>query len=331
MFSCENKVKILVLDDDKLVVRVLLDLFSESYCVESAVSIAEFEKKLLSFKPEIMLIDVVLPDGDGIIRSRDEYNEVFIIMLTAARDSGHIEKAYRFGANDYIRKPFIPFEVSSKISLLAKNIEYQQTVIGLYERQKDINNKLFKMTSLINTNVNLSSKFGMITSLFQITAFVDTAFIEVIFFGDNDSVFSNKKVVREGFNYAEYEKIKSKLSIFSDAKKIKQSIKIKNPVGEIIYCTVDSLFYNKQHAGYIILENSIPMPKESADLLSLYLDFVNIKGTNIYAQDQLKDEIKKDRRSISGCRLRCCRTRSRYFLCRKFHQRNHPVYLKGNI
>ena len=60
------------------------------------------------------------------------------------------------------------------------------------------------MTSLINTNVNLSSKFGMITSLFQITAFVDTAFIEVIFFGDNDSVFSNKNVVREGFNYAEY-------------------------------------------------------------------------------------------------------------------------------
>lgn len=307
MFTCPNRVNILVLDDDKLVVKVLLDLFSKDYCVESAVSIAEFEEKLLTFKPEIMLIDVVLPDGDGIslcqnIRSRNEFNEVFIIMLTAASDSSHIETAYRNGANDYIRKPFIPFEVSSKISLLAKNLEYKKTVIGLYERQKDINNKLFKMTSLINTNINLSSKYGMLTSLFQITAFVDTSYIEVIFFGDNDSVYSNKKIIREGFNFAEYEKIKSKLSIFSDAKKIKQRIKIKNQAGELIYCNVVSLFYNKQHAGYIILENSTPMPKESEDLLSLYLDFVNIKGTDIYAQDQLKDEIKKDRKELAKVR-----------------------------
>ena len=247
MFTCPDKIKIFVIDDDPFVVRVLFDLFSEDYCIESAGSVADFFRNIEDFTPEIILIDVVLPDGNGIdicrdLRKQKKYSETFIIMLTASYDSKDIESAYSFGANDYIRKPFIPFEISSKISLVSKKIEYQKTVIGLYERQKDINGKLFKMASLINTNVNLSSKYGMLTSLFQITAFVDTAYIEVIFFGDDDAVFSNKKIIKEGFSFADYSKIKSKLGIFSDSKKIKQSIKLKTHNHDIIYCTVQSLF-----------------------------------------------------------------------------------------
>ena len=235
-----DKISLLVLDDDQFVLRVLVDLFGSEYEVRCAASVEAFRKAMNDYLPDLVLIDVMLPDGDGIdicreVRSNELAKNIFIIMLTSFDDNVLIEKAYRYGANDYIRKPFVPFEISSKVALIAKNIEYQKTVIGLYERQKDINNKLFKLASIINTNIHLTNKYGMMTSLFQITAFVDALYIEVVFSDDEDNVTSNKRSMRDSFEPVDYQKLKGKMSIFSDSRMDQQSVKIRDQKNDVLY------------------------------------------------------------------------------------------------
>lgn len=301
------KINLLVLDDDQFVRRVLADLFRNEYHVRCVATAAEFREECARGIPDVALIDVILPDGNGIdicheLRGNNDFKHTFIIIMTSFEDTASIENAYRYGANDYIRKPFIPFEIASKVALVAKNIEYQRTVMGLYERQKDINNKLFKMAQLINTNIHLTNRYGMLTSLFQVTAFVDTAYIEVILFDEDEQVISNKKVIRDGFLPLEYQKLKSRIPIFANPSLNQQSIKLKSAMSELVYCSVSCIYFNKQLVGYLILENANAFSKESLDLLSMYLDFVNVKGTDIYAQEQLRDEIRKDRKELAKVR-----------------------------
>jgi len=104
-----GKTRVLVVDDEPAILRFLKPaLEANSYEIETAGTVADATKLIASKSPDIVVLDLGLPDGDGkdVIRRVREWSEVPIIILSA-RDR-EIEKieALDLGADDFVNKPF---------------------------------------------------------------------------------------------------------------------------------------------------------------------------------------------------------------------------------
>jgi two-component system, OmpR family, KDP operon response regulator KdpE len=110
--------KILVVDDDPAILRaVRRALEGRAYSIETADSCATALAAVRSFRPEVILLDLVLPDGTGIdvcceLRSG---NPVPIIVLSAVGDDIKKVEALDAGADDYLTKPFSVDELLARI------------------------------------------------------------------------------------------------------------------------------------------------------------------------------------------------------------------------
>lgn len=116
--------KILIIDDDlrhdKMMSYLLL---SKGFEVEYALSGQEALDKLKvmeSEKPDVILMDVMMPSMDGFetfseIKKDISLKGIPVIMLTALSDPKNMDKAKSIGAVDYIEKPFSPSDVISRI------------------------------------------------------------------------------------------------------------------------------------------------------------------------------------------------------------------------
>ncbi|MBC8317523.1 MAG: sigma-54-dependent Fis family transcriptional regulator [Desulfobulbaceae bacterium] len=105
-----KKHRILVVDDEKLVCWSLSEMLTEAgFEVETALTGADARALFESFQPEMVLLDVRLPDANGIellseFKSQDE--DVVVVMITAYADADSAVNALKIGADDYIGKPF---------------------------------------------------------------------------------------------------------------------------------------------------------------------------------------------------------------------------------
>jgi len=104
-----GKTRVLVVDDEPAILRFLKPaLEANSYEIETAGTVADATKLIASKSPDIVVLDLGLPDGDGkdVIRRVREWSDVPIIILSA-RDR-EIEKieALDLGADDFVNKPF---------------------------------------------------------------------------------------------------------------------------------------------------------------------------------------------------------------------------------
>jgi len=115
----ENKGTILVIDDEpdmlSLIKRILKP---EGYDVLSAADSVCGLSLLKQVKPNLILLDIMMPGPNGfdiLERIRQSF-DIPVIMVTATRDQGALEKAFNSGADDYIRKPFRPAELVARIA-----------------------------------------------------------------------------------------------------------------------------------------------------------------------------------------------------------------------
>jgi two-component system KDP operon response regulator KdpE len=104
-----NKTRVLVVDDEAAILRFLKPAMeANSYEMTSAGTVAEAMKRIASDVPDIVVLDLGLPDGDGkdVIKRVREWSDVPIVVLSA-RDR-EIEKimALDLGADDFVNKPF---------------------------------------------------------------------------------------------------------------------------------------------------------------------------------------------------------------------------------
>lgn len=100
---------LLVDDDDAIRVVVAQALRRAGHSVRSASSIAELDRELAASRPDVLLTDVVLPDGDGIDvtqRLSREMPELPVIVLSARNTLSTAVRANEAGAYDYLPKPF---------------------------------------------------------------------------------------------------------------------------------------------------------------------------------------------------------------------------------
>src|SRR4026208_1285888 len=109
---------VLVADDEPgLAMRVASSLADEGFRVVTAGGGEEALPKAEEMRPDIVLLDVVMPDLDGIevMRQLREWRPVPVILLTAKGSTSDKAKGLDLGADDYIAKPFHPDELADRV------------------------------------------------------------------------------------------------------------------------------------------------------------------------------------------------------------------------
>ncbi|ATD30026.1 response regulator transcription factor [Macrococcoides bohemicum] len=129
--------KVLVVDDEQSIVTLLqYNLQQSGFEVVTAYDGEEGLEKIFSEKPDIVVLDLMLPKMDGVevCKSvRNEKNQVPILMLTAKDDEFDKVLGLELGADDYMTKPFSPREVIARIKAILRRTNTIKTV----EDEKD--------------------------------------------------------------------------------------------------------------------------------------------------------------------------------------------------
>jgi DNA-binding response OmpR family regulator len=118
--------KILVVDDEERMVRFIrLNLEHDGFRVVEAFNGNQAINKIRSSLPDMVLLDVMLPDIDGfeVLRIIREVSSVPVIMLTAKGEEDDRVRGLELGADDYITKPFSPRELSSRVRAVLRRTE----------------------------------------------------------------------------------------------------------------------------------------------------------------------------------------------------------------
>ena len=121
---------ILVIDDDTVntfVVSTKIKKLGHDVCVIN--NPLEYEETLLSFKPDVILLDIVMPGKSGIevlkeIRVTTDRSDLPIIMMTAKNTSKEISEALDFGANDFLTKPFDIRVLVARLNVQLEQLNY---------------------------------------------------------------------------------------------------------------------------------------------------------------------------------------------------------------
>ncbi len=118
---------ILVVDDDREIRRLLSRYLEEQgYRVSVAGTASAVEEQLASFKIDLIVLDVMLPDGSGLDLCRDLRSRavrVPIILLTALKEDVDRIIGLETGADDYLGKPFNPRELAARIRAVLRRVD----------------------------------------------------------------------------------------------------------------------------------------------------------------------------------------------------------------
>ena len=154
-----NKIHILVVDDDDRIRSLLKDYLSENeYIVSTAENAEQAKTKLNYLKFDILILDVMMPGQNGYELTKEikKKIQVPIILLTAKGEVENRIKGLELGADDYIGKPFEPKELLLRIKNVIKsknkidlNSKYYvgKAIIDLNKMIIDLEKKIFKINS----------------------------------------------------------------------------------------------------------------------------------------------------------------------------------------
>jgi DNA-binding response OmpR family regulator len=112
---------ILIIDDDKDWVRMLgMRLQHEGYNVEAAFDAVQAISQMVALKPNLVLLDIIMPAGDGVevlerLRANVKTINIPVIALTAIKDKQTKEAAEKLGISGYFVKPVDTDELMEKL------------------------------------------------------------------------------------------------------------------------------------------------------------------------------------------------------------------------
>lgn len=115
--------RILVVDDDATVRTLLRRMLTiEGYEVDEAVDGASALEKVGSWAPDLLLLDIMMPGRDGldVLEGLRRTSAVPVILLTAKGEEADRVLGFRFGADDYVVKPFSTAELTARIAAVLR-------------------------------------------------------------------------------------------------------------------------------------------------------------------------------------------------------------------
>ena len=158
--------RVLIIEDEPDIRKTIdYNLSKESYEVIQAASIEEGEKALASNKIDVIILDLMLPDGSGLTLCRDIKSEpntknIPVIILTAKTEEVDRVVGFELGADDYVTKPFSVRELILRVKAILKrgvSTEIQtdnaqdtfgELTLNYDEYQAYINNEEISLTAL---------------------------------------------------------------------------------------------------------------------------------------------------------------------------------------
>jgi diguanylate cyclase (GGDEF)-like protein len=145
-----NKPKVLVVDDERLNLNALHGLLRDDYQIMAAISGEQGLKAALSGKPDLILLDITMPDMDGLevcrrLKADPLTREIPVIFITGLTQEEDEVKGFGVGAVDYIPKPFNPVIVKARVKTHAqlklqsdflKALAYRDGLTGVANRRR---------------------------------------------------------------------------------------------------------------------------------------------------------------------------------------------------
>ncbi|MCD4780391.1 MAG: hybrid sensor histidine kinase/response regulator [Candidatus Omnitrophica bacterium] len=152
------KSKVLIVDDtyvNRSILRELLTISHPEYDIVCAVGGREALQMVQDIPPDIILLDVMMPDLDGfevckILKSDDRYKNIPIIIITALDNIDQKINGFKLGADDYIPKPINEDEIKARVEAHLRIKKYQDDL-------KDANRKLKRAHNALLENAKMSA------------------------------------------------------------------------------------------------------------------------------------------------------------------------------
>jgi excisionase family DNA binding protein len=120
-----GKKKILIVDDDVEIVELIVDVLERDGRFETKTASSGYEAGIVTqqFRPDLILLDYMLPDVNGnvvcqTIKKNPEFENIKIIIVSGVVKQDEISQLLKSGAEDFIRKPFDISELTNKITSL---------------------------------------------------------------------------------------------------------------------------------------------------------------------------------------------------------------------
>ncbi len=164
---------ILVVDDEPVNIKILKAMLSsESFNVIQSSSGSETLKLIEQDLPDLILLDVMMPDMDGfevcsIIKSQQDMRRVPILMVTALRDKIHRQKAMEAGADDFLSKPIDRIELLIRVKSLLRIKQYSDEQLEHLKILQQKNQKLKELERIKDglTQMIIHDLRGPLTSI----------------------------------------------------------------------------------------------------------------------------------------------------------------------
>ena len=257
-----SEYKILIVDDvssNVLLMKALLG--KEKYNLLSAMSGIEALDCIARERPDLVLLDVMMPGMDGFevaqrLREDEKYKDIPIIFLTALDDSQSVVKGFKIGGNDFISKPFkkeeLMIRISHQLSLVAANRiilrqteELKKTIDGrdkLYSViAHDLRSPMASMKMLLNTLMMSVTRENVSPDIFDMLEMANKTSEEVFALLDNllkwtKSQLGKLTVIPQIVDIAEL--TNGMIEVISSVAAVKQ-IEIKMDTEDKFYVNVD--------------------------------------------------------------------------------------------
>ena len=170
--------RILVVDDDPQMLKYIRDALTESgFDPVVTGDHVELSSIIRTEKPELVLLDLLLPETDGIelMRSVSELSDIPVIFISAYGRDETIAKALELGADDYLVKPFSPTELVARIRTSLRRradsepfrlgslaINYERRLVSVAGVQVDLTAKEFELLRALSLNAGRVSTFDVL-------------------------------------------------------------------------------------------------------------------------------------------------------------------------
>ncbi len=141
-FEFLKRKRILLVDDEQELLDMVLFILKENgfYNIKTAKNIKEAIALADTFQPELAILDVMLPDGNGFslmeqLKGRNDYP---VLFLTARGEDEDKFRGFGLGADDYVVKPFLPKELILRITaILRRSYKDENPVLKLQNSEID--------------------------------------------------------------------------------------------------------------------------------------------------------------------------------------------------
>lgn len=187
---------ILVIDDDEMNLQIAKMILERKLPCKVLVADNGVEgiEILKSQHVDLVLLDVMMPDFDGVetlqeIRGEEEIKDVAVMMLTASGDKDTIKRVGALGVKDYIKKPFLPADLITRVEKkLAEQNAKEEIILLLGDNEKklqDMQNLVeeeFSIDGLTATSAAAAEKILHESTVSLIVACADMKFINGVQF-----------------------------------------------------------------------------------------------------------------------------------------------------